>query len=184
MREFLITPHIKSLQNAAEKLSEVPCISKDCNSKIELWLRRENKKVLNNRWELKAKKQLSYRGGSLPGSLNIAFEFYLKFAEGPSTQSSREFAWKMKNAHFLTTILKCEFRLCMCSWWKCSSMKRRMVSGDDLRRTELDANCREQPPRTTNEALCWLRWHLFLLLCLFLADNWRWPQVTDTSQNL
>lgn len=123
MREFLITPHIKSLQNAAEKLSEVPCISKDCNSKIELWLRRENKKLLNNRWELKAKKQLSYRGGSLPGSLNIAFEFYLKFAEGPSTKSSREFAWKMKNAHFLTTILKCEFRLCMCSWWKCTAVR-------------------------------------------------------------
>lgn len=61
----------------------------------------------------------------------------------------------------------------------------RMVSGDDLRRTELHVNHRQQLPTTTNEALCPLRCHQFLLLCLFLADNWERddPQVTDTSQD-
>lgn len=66
--------HLKSLQNAAEKLSKVEGISEDCNSE-ELCLHAEKEKVLNNRWELKAKEQLSNRGGSLPELPNIASDF-------------------------------------------------------------------------------------------------------------
>lgn len=108
--------HRKSLQNAAENCTYFQRLQFREGVVFAQWKR----KGIDNRWKLKAEEQLSY--GGICRITKYCF-WVLKFAERPSTKSSRELALKMQNAHFLKTILKCELRLCMRSWWKCATVR-------------------------------------------------------------